>query len=286
MAEVGAAQEDPNAQQAAYWNEVAGPKWVQLSQAINSQIEPIGRAAMDRAGVEPGQRVLDVGCGCGHTSIDLAQRVGAEGEVHGVDLSDPMLAEARSHAVGLPQLHFTQADGQTVDLGEGAYDRIFSRFGVMFFADPEAAFRNLRRVLAPGGSMTFVCWQEIGKNPWMAVPGAAVAKLVDMQKPPTPHAPGPFAFADAERTKGILEASGFSGVEYESLETGLTIGEGMTRSELVDFSLQMGPAGAAMREADEDLRGRLRDAVAQAIFPFLTDDRLVMGSAAWVFSAR
>jgi len=286
MAEGGVEEEGPNAQQEAYWNEVAGPKWVQLSQAINSQIEPIGRAAMERAGVEAGQRVLDVGCGCGHTSIDLARQVGETGEVNGVDLSAPMLAEARSHATDLPQVYFTQADVQVEDLGEGLYDRIFSRFGVMFFSDPQAAFENLHRALAPGGRITFVCWQEIGKNPWMAVPGAAVAQHVTMPAPPAPHAPGPFAFADAERTKSILEAAGFSGVEYESLEEGLTIGAGMSRSELVDFSLQMGPAGAAMREAEEELRGRLRSAVDEAISPFLVDDRLIMDSAAWVFSAH
>ncbi len=278
-------QEGPNAKQATYWNEVAGPKWVQLSQAINGQIQPIGRAAMERAQIEPGQHVLDVGCGCGHTSIDLAHRVGSEGEVHGVDLSEPMLAEARTQGAGLAQLRFSQADVQTEDLGEGRYHRIFSRFGVMFFADSEAAFSNLRRTLAPGGRITFACWQEIGKNPWMAVPGAAVAQHVEMPAPPGPHAPGPFAFADAQRTKGILEAAGFEKVECESIEEPLTIGAGMSRSELVDFSLQMGPAGAAMREADAELRERLRTVVEEAIDPFIVDGGLVMGSAAWVFSA-
>ena len=165
--------EGPNAQQAKYWNDVAGPKWVALAEAINGQIQPIGHAAMERARIERGQRVLDVGCGCGQTSLELAQRVGEQGHVDGLDLSEPMLAEARVRGAELKNLQFTAADVQVHGLEEAAYDRIFSRFGVMFFDDPEAAFANLRGALAPGGQLTFVCWQEIGSNPWMAVPGAA-----------------------------------------------------------------------------------------------------------------
>ena len=183
-------------------------------------------------------------------------------------------------------VEFRAADVQTEDLGEGRHDGIFSRFGVMFFADPAAAFANLRRSLAPSGRMVFICWQEIGKNPWMAVPGAAVAPLVEMPPRPSPHAPGPFAFADAERVKGILEGAGFSRVHYEGLERSLKIGQGMSRKELVDFSLQMGPAGAAMREAEESLRDELRAAVDQALEPYLVGDLLEMESATWIFSAE
>jgi len=285
MSEAAASRQGPNAQQAEYWNDVAGPKWVDLSEAINRQIEPLGQAAMDLAGIAPGQSVLDVGCGCGQTSLELAGRVGPEGRVEGVDLSEPMLAAARERSAGVDNLRFTAADAQSHDLGEGSYDRIFSRFGVMFFADPQSAFVNLRRALRSGGGMAFVCWQEIGRNPWMAVPGAAVARHVELQRPADPHAPGPFAFSDADRVIGLLGAAGFEKIDCQALEQPLTIGRGMTREQLVEFSLQMGPAGAAMREADDALRGRLRDAVAEAIEPYLAEDALVMDSACWIFSA-
>ena len=284
MSQQEASEDGPNAQQAQYWNEVAGPKWVALDEAINSQIEPIGIEAMERIGVQSGDCVLDVGCGCGHTTHELGRRVGDTGRVLGMDLSEPMLERARSADV--KNVEFRAADVQREDLGEDVYDRIFSRFGVMFFADPAEAFANLRRALGPTGRLVFVCWQEIGKNPWMAVPGAAVASLVEMPPPASPHAPGPFAFADAERVRGILEGAGFSRVEYEGLERSLTIGRGMSRDELVNFSLQMGPAGAAMREADESLRGRLRVAVDEAIEPYLAGGGLEMESATWIFTAE
>jgi len=279
-----AQQPSSNAEQSKYWNEVAGPKWVALDASINSQIEPLGMEAVERLAVKPGERLLDVGCGCGHTTHELGQRVGAGGEVLGLELSEPMLERARAGAG--KNVEFRAADVQTEDLGEGRHDGIFSRFGVMFFADPAAAFANLRRSLAPSGRMVFICWQEIGKNPWMAVPGAAVAPLVEMPPRPSPHAPGPFAFADAERVKGILEGAGFSRVHYEGLERSLKIGQGMSRKELVDFSLQMGPAGAAMREAEESLRDELRAAVDQALEPYLVGDLLEMESATWIFSAE
>ena len=160
----------PNAQQIEYWNELSGPKWVTFADTINAQLEPIGLEAMDRADVRPGQRVLDVGCGCGQTSVELGRRVGDTGEVLGVDISGPMLDDAQRRAAeaGAGHVHFSQADAQTVTIEPGGFDLLFSRFGVMFFEDSAAAFSNLRRALAADGQLCFVCWQEIARNPWMA----------------------------------------------------------------------------------------------------------------------
>jgi SAM-dependent methyltransferase len=275
-----------NAQQVEYWNQVAGPKWVVLSDRINEQIQALGHVALERAGIESGHRVVDIGCGCGHTTVDLAERVGETGSVLGVDVSEPMLAEARKSAAGMAQVSFESADAQSHEFTPGGYDRIFSRFGVMFFADPRAAFENLWRALGMGGRLTFLCWQEIAKNPWMAIPGAAAAKCVELPRPASPHAPGPFAFADSERVLGLLEEAGFGSLNCESLERPMTIGRGLNSEQLVEFSLQMGPAGAAMREADESLRESLRASVAEAIEPYRTAEGMVMDSATWIVSAE
>ena len=277
----------PNATQIEYWNEQAGPAWVRDKSLIDALIDPLGRVVLDAAEVRSGEVVIDVGCGTGQASLELAERVGPEGRVVGIDISTPMLECAREHAsvAGLTQLHFEAADAQTRDFTRDRFDLVFSRFGVMFFSDPVSGFSNLRCALHASGRLAFVCWQEIGRNPFMAVPGAAVARHVELQRPADPHAPGPFAFADADRVIGLLGAAGFEKIDCQALEQPLTIGRGMTREQLVEFSLQMGPAGAAMREADDALRGRLRDAVAEAIEPYLAEDALVMDSACWIFSA-
>ena len=165
-----------NAAQIEYWNEVSGPKWVALDDVINAQIEPVGVAAMDRAEVSASDRVIDVGCGCGPTSLGLARRASA-GRVTGIDISGPMLARARERAdaAGLANLSFERADAQTHAFEGGGTDLVFSRFGVMFFDDPVAAFANLGRALTADGRMVFACWQGLGDNAWMRVPIAAVA---------------------------------------------------------------------------------------------------------------
>lgn len=278
----------PNAQQIQYWNEQSGPKWVALQDLIDVQIAPLGRRAMDAAGLAPGARVLDVGCGCGETTLELARRVGPSGRVHGVDLSTVMLERARAlaSAAGLAHVRFEEADAQTDAFGAAAYDVVYSRFGVMFFANPEAAFANLRLALRPGGRLAFVCWRTLPENPWMAVPlGAALQHLPPPQML-APDAPGPFAFADAERVCGILTRAGFAGPHAEKVDEVLTIGGGRDLDATVEFLLQMGPTAAALREAGPEKARVVAAAVRESLVPFATDGGVRMSSASWVVTAR
>src|SRR6185503_11565956 len=185
----------PNAEQIKYWNETAAPKWVEYQAVLDTQLEELGRLAMERARLVPGERVLDVGCGCGATTRALAARVGARGSAHGVDISAPMLARAAelTRAAGVGNVRFTNADAQTYAFEPGGADVLFSRFGVMFFTDPPAAFTNLRRALRPGGRVAFVCWQPLAENPWLLVPLSTAAQHIQLPPPPAPGAPGPFA---------------------------------------------------------------------------------------------
>jgi SAM-dependent methyltransferase len=280
----------PNAEQISYWNEQSGPKWVTLQEMLDAQIEPLGRLAMERAGIAARERVVDVGCGCGQTCLQLGERVGPEGAVLGVDISSPMLARARERArqAGLGHVRFENADAQTVDLGEGGFDLAFSRFGVMFFAEPRSAFANLRRALAPGGRIAFVCWQALEHNPWMRVPIMAAARHLPLPPRPEPGAPGPFAFADAERVRGILEEAGFGQVAFEPHEHELMVGGEGSLEHAVDFLLQMGPTAAALRQAGElaeTRRDAVFDAVREAITPYAVEEGVRMPSASWIVTA-
>ncbi|HWA62483.1 MAG TPA: methyltransferase domain-containing protein, partial [Caulobacteraceae bacterium] len=207
MTDTATSTEGPNAGQAAYWNTLAGATWVAMQDKLDRQIAGVGAATIAVLDPRPGEKILDVGCGCGASSLELARAVGATGEVLGLDISAPMLEVARRRAAeaGLAQARFQVGDAQVWPFEPGTYDALFSRFGVMFFADPTAAFSNLRRALKPDGRMTFLCWRTVADNPIMTVPGAAAAKLFPAEppaSPPDPNAPGPFAFADGERLRG------------------------------------------------------------------------------------
>jgi SAM-dependent methyltransferase len=282
------AAKGPNAQQIEYWNDVSGDRWVEMNEVIDTQISPLGEVGMERAAIAPGERVLDVGCGCGQTSLQLAERVGDEGQVVGLDISAVMLARARERAgqAGLSNLEFRNADAQTESF-TGDFDVLFSRFGVMFFASPEAAFSNLLSALRPGGRLTCLSWQSLGANSWMQVPLAAAAKhLPAGGPPPDPTAPGPFAFADSTRVEGILTAAGFEDVAHESLERELLVGGGRSLDETVSFVMQLGPARTALAEADDELRARVLSEVRTALEPYHDGSGVRMPAAAWIVSAR
>jgi len=280
---------DSNAEQIRYWNEAAGPKWVAFQKVIDAQISPLGEQVMDRAGIAPGERVIDVGCGCGDTTIALGRRVGPAGRVLGIDVSAPMLERAAetARAAGVANVRLENADAQTHRLSPSAFDVVYSRFGVMFFTDPVAAFTNLRAALRPGGRLAFVCWQALLENPWLFVPLRAAAQHLTLPPPPAPDAPGPFAFADPERVRGILARAGFGDIVLEELHTTLTLGGGGTVDQAVRFLTEgVGPVSGVLREADPAVRPTVAAAVRAAIAPFHTPQGVRMGSAAWIVTAR
>lgn len=283
------AADGPNAQQIEYWNEVSGKRWVEMGDVIDAQIAPLGEAAMDRAELEPAERVLDIGCGCGQTTLELAARVGERGSVLGVDLSDPMLERAKDRAQesSVTNVLFQQADAQTYKFDASGFDLLFSRFGVMFFSSPVEAFTNLISALRPGGRLSFVAWQRLERNPWMHLPIIAASKhLPPGGPPPEPEAPGPFAFADPERVEAILHESGFLNIQHESLERDLLVGGGRSLDDTVEFLAQLGPAGAALRDAGAELRSEVMKEIRNVIKPFHEKGGVRMPSATWIVSAE
>jgi len=286
MAEI--APTHPNAQMHEYWNGLAGEKWVRLEQRLDEGLKPFADGLFTAAGLRPGEQVLDVGCGCGATTLEAARRVGPEGRAVGVDISAIMLTRARERAEeqGLDNARFELVDAQSDRLPRAEFDAIISRFGVMFFAHPEAAFANLLTALAPAGRIAFVCWQKLEANPWMLVPTLAAMQHVVVQRPADPHSPGPFAFADAERVHRLMEAAGWQDVAVSRFEIPFASGGGGTLDETVDFMMEMGPAAPALREADSETRVRVRQAIYEAMKPYEKNGGVLMDAAAWIFTAR
>lgn len=286
----------PNAEQLEHWGERQGPLWVRFQERLDAQIAPHGELALGALGPQPGERILDVGCGCGTTSLELARRVGEKGEVLGLDISAPMLAHARARAAraGVGEVRFQEADAQTAALPEAHFDAAFSRFGVMFFEAPQAAFANLRRALRPGGRLAFVCWQAPERNPWVALPMAAVAPLLELPPPPPPAAPGMFSLADPARVRAVLEGAGFEAVEIQDREVGMRPAGGEVEAA-VELFLEVGPVAALLREqeAGPELQAQVAQAVRQAFAKAAAGSEahegageLVLGSRVWLVRAQ
>lgn len=255
----------PNAEQAEFWSKVA-PTWIELHAQFERVGGPPGTLALDRLPLAPGQRVLDVGCGLGPTTLALAARVGDDGEALGADISEEMLAGARRNAEreGAANVRFVLADVQEHDLGESRFDAAFSRFGVMFFTDPVAAFSNIRRSLRAGGQLSFVCWQTVFDNEWMLVPGMAAMSVVGALPMPGPDEPGPFSLADPDKVRSVLGAAGFGQIEIEPHNDVIVETEDRI-AHVVEASVRMGPAREALREAPPETHEKVRRAVEDAL---------------------
>src|SRR5262249_15945665 len=243
---------------------------------------------MQRAGVKLGEHVLDVGCGCGQTALELAQRVGASGSVVGIDISQPMLARARErqNELGIKNLEFLHADAQTYSFQPQRFDFIFSPFALIFFYDPAAAFANLRTTLRSDGRLCFLCWQTLEKNTWARVPFLAATRYVQPPAPPAPDAPGPFAFANPDRVLRLLEAGGFKDVSCESHEAELNMGGARTVDEAVEFSLEVGPIARLLGDADVDVRPRVAQGVREVLTPYVSQHGVSLRGGAWIVFAR
>lgn len=275
-----------NATQIAYWAESAGARWRDAQEALDGALGPLGLMAIERAAPLPGEVVLDVGCGCGDTTLALSERVGPNGRVVGVDVSPPMIERAaeRVAAVGRANVELRLADGQTAGFGEPA-DLVFSRFGVMFFADPAAAFANLRRALTPSGRLAFVCWQPLDRNPWMGLPLGLAERHLGPAEQPGPGEPGPFALADPDRIARTLAAAGFRQVEIDAHDHPLRLGADLDAS-LRFVAESVGLTATMLRGASPELRHLIVADIRAGLAEIPPGDGLHLDSAVWVVTAR
>ncbi len=271
-----------NADQIAYWNDAAGQTWADLQDDLDRQIEPLGRAVLDALALKPGERVLDIGCGCGESTLALAGQVGPTGAVLGVDISQPMLAVGRARAAGAPQVAYQEADAQVYPFEPASFEAAHSRFGVMFFVDPAAAFANLRAALKPGGRLAFLCWRSPAENPIMTLPAQAAQKHLPPMEPPVPGAPGPFAFADRDRVEAILRTAGFADISIVPQDMP---GGGNTVEAALGLALRVGPLGRVLREHPH-LRDVVVDDITAAFAARAVDGRVALPSATWIVTAR
>ena len=266
-----------NTDQANYWNDRAGNTWAELQDRLDTLLKPLSDAGLRAANAQHGERVLDVGCGCGDTSIALAAR-GAI--VHGVDISGPMIERARARS---GEVEFILADAANFAAAQ-PYDLIFSRFGVMFFSDPTDAFANLHNLLNAGGRLVFVCWQPPTENPWMSVTGRAVAPFLPVtQPPPDPRDPGPFAFADADYVRTILIESGFNNIQLDSFTATLQVGT--NAEDALKLQTRVGPAARVMAELEDSARTEALDAARGALAAHQSASGVQLGAAIWIVSA-
>jgi SAM-dependent methyltransferase len=274
----------PNAAQVDYWNAAAGATWAKYHDLLDRQIAPLGLESLRVLAPAAGERVLDIGCGCGHTTVDLATRVGRAGVAVGIDISAPMLEIARRRVLpdSAGRVEFLQIDAQIADLGQGTFDAVYSRFGVMFFADPVTAFTNVRRSLRSGGRLGFICWRALAANPWMNEPLEAARPFLPPLAAPDPTAPGPFAFANDDRVRAILSDSGFAEIEIRAFNTEIGGGD---LDETLELTLSIGPLGAALRD-NPSHKDRLTGPVGALLARYVTRRGVMMPASVWLASAR
>lgn len=230
-----------NAKQIEYWNGSAGRNWVSRQDIWDIVLAPISAVLMKRAAVRPGDRVIDVGCGAGATTIDIAERVGPQGRVLGIDVSEPLLARAAERIPeGMP-VQLVRADATTYAFPRRGFDLLHSRLGVMFFAEPSRAFANMRKALRPGGRVVFSCFRHAQDNPFLMKVLPAVYSLVPAPPKPAPDDPGPFSFASDERVRQVLTAGGFHSVRLERFDHDLDISGGRGLDEASAWRLRSAP---------------------------------------------
>ncbi len=273
-----------NEKQVEYWNEVAGPKWVRLGDAMEQRLDAINRLLIERAAPCPGEAVLDIGCGTGSTTLPAAGLVGASGRVLGIDISAPMLTAARQRLTDHDNVELRQADAQTEKFPP-QFDLAISRFGVMFFTDAAAAFTMIRHALKPSGRLCFAAWAPLAENPHWRIPLEIAERHLGPGKPRHPRAPGPLAFADRTYVQDTLTAAGFHHVEVTP-EAVPVLDDSL--DDAARIACIMGPAGALLDEksADPATRAAIAAEIRDAFAPFNTGKPLRLPAMVFIVKAR
>lgn len=271
-----------------FWNGTGGEKWLRFQKTIDENFAPFGQKALAAAAISPGEAVLDVGCGCGESTVEIAHLVGTEGRVSGLDISEPILQHARRQALSALKnnVSFECGDAQVCRFERNVYDVAFSRFGIMFFDAPVAAFKNIRGALKKGGRLAFVCWQPASENDWIRTSLEVVSRHLPLPPPPGQDDPGPLSFGDPERVKHILASSGFSNIGIKGMNVPFTVGRDLEES--VAFLTQMGPASGVITQAEagDAVKSDIAASMRKAIAAYDTGKGITMGSAIWVVSAK
>lgn len=278
--------DDRNADQIAYWNGPGGRHWTDRQQLQDIVLAPVSEILIDRAAVKPGETVIDIGCGCGSTSFDLLQRVGPAGRLTGVDISGPMLNRARELAPGSAPVEFVLADATVHPFTPAGTDLLFSRFGVMFFAEPSDSFANMRKALRPGGRLAFACWRAPRDNPWMMLGLQEAYKHVPKLPEVKPEDPGPFSFASEERVHRILGDAGFSDIRMERADLSLDIATGRGLEAAIESVLAIGPTSRALEGQPPDKIAAATESIRALLKTHLKGDAVPLGGSIWIVTAN
>jgi ubiquinone/menaquinone biosynthesis C-methylase UbiE len=275
-----------NADQIAYWNGPAGQHWVDRQKTQDIVLTPISEILIERANAKAGERIIDVGCGCGATSLALAQKVGPTGYVLGVDISAAMLNRARQVAPADLPVHFALADATVYPFQHASFDLVVSRFGVMFFAEPALSFANLHRALRRSGRVAFACWREPRENPFFMVPLQAAYKHAPKLPQLGPDDPGPFSFASEQRVRRTLSEAGFQDVTMEPCNLSLDIAVGRGLEAAVQSTLEIGPTARALAEQSPAVIAAATNSIREALESFVRDQTVLLPAAIWIVTAK
>mgnify|MGYP001376868980 CR=1 FL=1 len=270
-----------NADQIAYWNGDVGARWAAQQERLDAMLAPISDAVLKAANAQSGEHILDVGCGCGDTSIKLAK---SGARVLGADVSAPMLALAKRRAAETNGAAFVEADAASHKFDAQGFDLLFSRFGVMFFANPDQAFANMHKALKQTGRAAFVCWRDWRENEWVRVPIMAVRPHVPPQPQLGPEDPGPFAFADPARVRRVLANGGFDAITLRPFDTKVEIGN--TLDDAVAYLQEFGPVSRALSEASPAQKEQAGKALRDALSPHAKTTPIALGAAVWIVTAK
>ena len=276
-----------NTAQHEFWNTVAGPRWVLLGGLVERRVRAVNDLLLARSEVAAGESVLEIGCGTGAATAPFAEAVGERGRVVGIDISEPMLAGARERISqsGLRNITLLQADAQVQAFEPNRFDLIASRFGVMFFADPAAAFRNLLGAARPGGRLCFACWATLEENRHWLIPYEVALRHLGPPAPKPPHAPGPMAFAEPDYVRSFLEGAGYEGIEIRR-ETPDIIGAGP--QEEAEHACIMGPSARLIEEKkpQESVRELIKQEMTEAFAAYAKGGEMVLPSTILLVTAR
>ena len=277
-------QTEANQAQAELWNGRAGRNWVEQNTLLDRLLEPFERVLLDAVRDLGARAALDVGCGAGATTFAVARSLNGHGRCIGADLSAPLIELARRRAaeLGVDNADFIVADAQQHDFAPATFDAVISRFGVMFFDDPVAAFANLRRAARPAAGLACIVWRGPEENPFMTAGERAAAPLLPVPPPRDPAAPGQFAFADPDRVRGLLSAAGWRAVDLQPLDLACAL----PADDLETYATRIGPVSLALLGLETDHRDAVIAAVKRGFEPFLAEGAARFTAACWLVRAR